>query len=211
MFWLWLSISILIGYLLGSIPISLIISKRLFKFDIRNYGSKNMGGTNVGRVMGKKWGALVVVLDAVKTFIPVLVVSLLAKNIKNYEIIVYATGFASLLGHCYPIFAGFKGGKAVACTYGFILATNLALFFATALIFFLVLYIKKYVSLGSILSAFFAFVLSLFPPFTDIMNFTTYNLAYSFTLLMVFLFVLYRHRKNVIKILKHEENKVSWL
>lgn len=196
---------------MGSIPVSLIISEKIFKFDIRNYGSKNMGGTNVGRVMGKKWGVIVVFLDAVKTFLPVLVISLLAKDIKNYQIIVYATGFASLLGHCYPIFAGFKGGKAVACSYGFILATNIWLFFITTIIFFIVLYIKKYVSLGSILSVFFAFVLSLFYPFNNSMNFLPYNLTYSFTLLMVFLFVLYRHRKNIVKIIKHEENKVSWL
>ncbi len=196
---------------MGSIPVSLIVSKKLFKFDIRDYGSKNMGGTNVGRVMGKKWGVIVVFLDAVKTFLPVLVVSLLAKDIKNYQIIVYATGFASLLGHCYPIFAGFKGGKAVACSYGFILATNIWLFLTTTIIFFIVLYAKKYVSLGSILSVFFAFVLSLFYPFNTSMNFLPYNLAYSFTLLMVFLFVLYRHRKNIVKILRHEENKVSWL
>lgn len=211
MFWLWLIISIIVGYLMGSIPVSLIVSKKLFKFDIRDYGSKNMGGTNVGRVMGKKWGVIVVFLDAVKTFLPVLVVSLLAKDIKNYQIIVYATGFASLLGHCYPIFAGFKGGKAVACSYGFILATNIWLFLTTTIIFFIVLYAKKYVSLGSILSVFFAFVLSLFYPFNTSMNFLPYNLAYSFTLLMVFLFVLYRHRKNIVKILRHEENKVSWL
>lgn len=196
---------------MGSIPVSLIVSKKIFKFDIRDYGSKNMGGTNVGRVMGKKWGVIVVFLDAVKTFLPVLVVSLLAKDIKNYQIIVYATGFASLLGHCYPIFAGFKGGKAVACSYGFILATNIWLFFVTTLVFFIVLYVKKYVSLGSIVSVFFAFVLSLFYPFNTSMNFLPYNLTYSFTLLMVFLFVLYRHRKNIVKIIKHEENKVSWL
>lgn len=196
---------------MGSIPVSLIVSKKIFKFDIRDYGSKNMGGTNVGRVMGKKWGVIVVFLDAVKTFLPVLVISLLAKDIKNYQIIVYATGFASLLGHCYPIFAGFKGGKAVACSYGFILATNIWLFFVTTLVFFIVLYVKKYVSLGSIVSVFFAFVLSLFYPFNISMNFLPYNLTYSFTLLMVFLFVLYRHRKNIVKIIKHEENKVSWL
>lgn len=211
MFWLWLIISVIVGYLMGSIPVSLIVSKKIFKFDIRDYGSKNMGGTNVGRVMGKKWGVIVVFLDAVKTFLPVLVVSLLAKDIKNYQIIVYATGFASLLGHCYPIFAGFKGGKAVACSYGFILATNIWLFFVTTLVFFIVLYVKKYVSLGSIVSVFFAFVLSLFYPFNTSMNFLPYNLTYSFTLLMVFLFVLYRHRKNIVKIIKHEENKVSWL
>lgn len=211
MFWLWLIISVIVGYLMGSIPVSLIVSKKIFKFDIRDYGSKNMGGTNVGRVMGKKWGVIVVFLDAVKTFLPVLVVSLLAKDIKNYQIIVYATGFASLLGHCYPIFAGFKGGKAVACSYGFILATNIWLFFVTTLVFFIVLYVKKYVSLGSIVSVFFAFVLSLFYPFNISMNFLPYNLTYSFTLLMVFLFVLYRHRKNIVKIIKHEENKVSWL
>lgn len=196
---------------MGSIPVSLIVSKKIFKFDIRDYGSKNMGGTNVGRVMGKKWGVIVVFLDAVKTFLPVLVVSLLAKDIKNYQIIVYATGFASLLGHCYPIFAGFKGGKAVACSYGFILATNIWLFLTTTIIFFIALYVKKYVSLGSIVSVFFAFVLSLFYPFNTSMNFLPYNLTYSFTLLMVFLFVLYRHRKNIVKIIKHEENKVSWL
>ena len=215
MYYVLLAACAVIGYLLGSIPFSLIISKAVFHFDIREYGSHNMGGTNSGRVMGKKWGALVCFLDGAKTFIPVLTLSLLFKfnvfKFEDYQYIIYITGFAGLIGHCYPIFAKFKGGKAVACSYGFALATNIWLFLAGMAVFFLVLYIKKYVSLSSMISVFSMAMLSLIPVIRDHMNLIQWNLGYSVTLIIIFCFVVYRHSSNIKKLINHVENKVTWL
>jgi glycerol-3-phosphate acyltransferase PlsY len=213
MFFLYLGIAILVGYLMGSIPTSLIISKSKFHIDIRDYGSKNLGGTNTGRVLGRKWGAITYVLDVLKTALPVLVISLILKAMKveDYEAIVYAAGCASLIGHCYPVFAQFKGGKAVACSFGFLLSTNIVLFFIALVTIIVVVLVKKYVSLGSMVSIFLASVFSLLPTFRDTMNFylENYSYMYSFTLFVITIFVVIRHKKNLIRLLKGEESKVK--
>ena len=213
MFYLYLVIALIIGYLMGSIPTSLIISKTKFHIDIRDYGSKNLGGTNTGRVLGRKWGALTYVLDAAKTAIPLIIVSLILRklNVEDYEAIALTMGCASLIGHCYPLFAQFKGGKAVACSFGFLLATNWLLFFTALLIIAAIVLIKKYVSLGSMVSVFMASVLSLFPPFRNQMNgyLGEYTYMYTLTLFVITAFVIVRHKKNIIRLLKGEEAKVN--
>jgi glycerol-3-phosphate acyltransferase PlsY len=213
MFFVYLVAAIIIGYLMGSIPTSLIISKNKFHIDIRDYGSKNLGGTNTGRVLGKKWGAITYVLDVLKTAVPVLVISLIlrALNVEHYEAISYATGCASLIGHCYPLFAQFKGGKAVACSFGFLLSTNILLFFIALVTIIAIVLVKKYVSLGSMVSIFLASVFSLLPTFRDTMNFylENYSYMYSFTLFVITIFVVVRHKKNLIRLLKGEEPKVK--
>ena len=106
---------IILSYLFGSIPWSLVIGKVFFHKDIRTEGSGNLGGTNAGRVLGKKVGIIVIVLDALKAFFSMLLASYIAK-----DAIIYA-GLACCIGHCFPIFAQFKGGKAVATSFGFFL------------------------------------------------------------------------------------------
>ena len=110
---------IIIGYIIGSIPWGLIIGKVFYKKDIRQYGSGNLGGTNAGRVLGKKAGIAVIVLDALKA----LILMVIARFIYP-EAIAY-TGAAVMVGHCFPLFANFKGGKGVACAFGYLLALGI--------------------------------------------------------------------------------------
>ena len=108
--------AILIGYFLGSIPFALVIGKVFYKKDIRNYGSGNLGGGNAGRVLGKKAGLAVMTMDILKVTFAIFLISLLTEN----ENVMILAGLAAAAGHCFPVFAKFKGGKAVATMYGFL-------------------------------------------------------------------------------------------
>ena len=130
----------IIGYLFGSVPWALVIGKVFFHKDVRQYGSHNLGGTNAGRVLGKPIGALVIVLDALKAFI---VMAIASKFMP--DAVVYA-GFFAIIGHCFPVFAQFRGGKGVASTFGYLLGVGLFVikdavfaFVYPVLVFFLVL------------------------------------------------------------------------
>ena len=149
----------LIGYLFGSIPTSIVIGKIFFKKDIREYGSKNAGGTNAGRVFGKKVGLIVIIIDIIKTIIPIIAAYFICKytSLNNYGVTDYAYQFSAIfciIGHCFPIFAQFKGGKGVSSFAAIIFCTNWLLTIIGLSIFFLVLKLKKYVSLSSISCAF---------------------------------------------------------
>ena len=141
---------IILGYLLGSIPFALVIGKLFYKTDIRQYGSGNLGGTNAGRVLGKKAGISVIVLDVLKVVLAAGLASLVSEPAAIW------TSLACCIGHYYPIFAHFKGGKAVATMFGFLISTSIFIFqefsyFLVPLFMFLIiLYLFKYVSLGSI-------------------------------------------------------------
>ena len=108
-------IAIAVGYIVGSIPWALIIGKVFYKKDIREYGSGNLGGTNAGRVLGAKAGMAVIVLDALKALIYMIVLSFIAPYSIAYG------GFACIVGHCFPVFANFRGGKGVATAFGYLL------------------------------------------------------------------------------------------
>ena len=143
---------IILSYLFGSVPWSLVIGKVFFHKDIRTEGSGNLGGTNAGRVLGKKVGIIVIILDALKAFFSMLLASFIAK-----DAIIYA-GLACCIGHCFPIFAQFKGGKAVATSFGFFLGIATFInhqyfyqFFLPLLIFLVSLYLCRMVSLSSII------------------------------------------------------------
>jgi acyl-phosphate glycerol 3-phosphate acyltransferase len=109
-------ISALTGYLLGSVPFALVIGKAFYKTDIRQHGSGNLGGSNAGRVLGKKAGIAVMILDILKVTLAMLLVSLFTEG----EICLIIAGLFSAVGHCFPVFARFHGGKAVATMYGFL-------------------------------------------------------------------------------------------
>ena len=192
-----------VGYLIGSIPFALIVGKTIYKVDIRNHGSGNLGGSNAGRVLGSKAGALVIVLDVLKAVIPTLIV--LALNKTDYAIIL---GLAIAIGHCYPIFAGFRGGKAVATSFGYIGActlTNPTLFIFVLIVPLITLYsvikITKYVSLGSLVSLGLAVVLSYI---------LQSNLVLSISFSLLWMFVVFRHWPNIQNLRNHTEKKVSW-
>ena len=150
----------LFGYLIGSIPTSLIISKH-YGIDIRKYGSHNAGGTNVGRVIGKRAGILTMALDALKCYLPCLVIFLIVTlcnipfvpiSIMN-EICIAATGIGVCLGHTFPLYASFKGGKAVACFGGFVLFISPIIALICFTIFMIVFALSKKVSLSSLIAA----------------------------------------------------------
>ena len=194
---------LIIGYLVGSIPWALIIGKTFYGVDIRTKGSGNLGGTNAGRVLGKKVGIVVILLDALKAFIVMLICNKLdPANIR------YA-GLAVCIGHCFPIFANFKGGKAVACSMGYVLGIALFIthdivftFVYPLLVFLIVLCLFKYMSLASMSGLIAA----------TIMGFLTYKDNSLATLvLLLTVFVIFMHRANIKRLIEGKENKVSFI
>lgn len=195
-----LGIALLIGYLLGSIPFALVIGKVFYKIDIRQFGSGNLGGTNTGRVLGKKAGISVMVLDVLKVVLAATIVYFINKDYYLYA----ALGAA--IGHCYPIFAGFKGGKAVATMFGYLL--SMAIFNANAFdflvpfaCFILILYLFKMVSLSSILVSIITVVYVYF----------NHALIYAVATLIFSILIIYRHKDNIKRILNKEEKKITWM
>ena len=198
---------IILGYLLGSIPFALVIGKLFYKTDIRQYGSGNLGGTNAGRVLGKKAGISVIVLDVLKVVLAAGLASLVSEPAAIW------TSLACCIGHCYPIFAHFKGGKAVTTMFGFLISTSIFIFqefsyFLVPLFMFLIiLYLFKYVSLGSICAS----VCSSLYITAQLLSLDVNNLFIILASWLLTLLVIYRHSANIKRIQEGTENKVSWL
>ena len=194
----------LIGYLLGSIPFALVIGKVFYNTDIRNYGSKNLGGSNAGRVLGKKAGLAVMTMDILKVTMAIFITSLFAT--KDTSMVV--SGLAAATGHCFPIFAHFKGGKAVATMYGFLFGMALIggysfwIFFLPLLAFLVILHIGKIVAVASVGSA----VINTIYIYFALDSFEMFAASFVFAIFMAI-----RHRKNFERIIKGEENKISWM
>lgn len=217
-------ISMFIGYIIGSIPFALIIGKVFYKVDVRKFGSGNLGATNVARTLGWFAGFLVLLLDALKGGLPGLIMYKIAEHglIKNgfenqlcYLSIIYCvTGFFSCIGHCHPLFANFKGGKAVASMCGFIVFMNYRLFIAGLIAFVICIILFRIVSIGSLIAAFTITICSFFEFFRKSYLFTHDELhtklslfIYLLTIIFLFLLLLYRHLDNITRLLKHEEHK----
>lgn len=209
----------IISYLFGSIPNAVLIGEIFFHKDVREYGSKNAGGTNAGRVLGKKVGFIVIILDIIKTIVPMYLSYFILKytslnqfNIEDYAYILSA--FFALVGHCYPIFAKFKGGKAVSSFAAISLATSWLLSLIGCFIFFLILKLKKYVSLSSILGS-FSVVLTLLILLIIKSNLGLYfvnNSIYLFILFLIsWLILTFRHRSNIKRLINHTESKIKWM
>lgn len=198
---------IILGYLLGSIPFALVIGKLFYKTDIRQYGSGNLGGTNAGRVLGKKAGISVIVLDVLKVVLAAGLASLVSEPAAIW------TSLACCIGHCYPIFAHFKGGKAVTTMFGFLISTSIFIFqefsyFLVPLFMFLIiLYLFKYVSLGSICAS----VCSSLYITAQLLSLDVNNLFIILASWLMTLLVISRHSANIKRIQEGTENKVSWL
>ena len=192
------------GYLLGSIPFALVIGKVFYQTDIRNYGSKNLGGGNAGRVLGKKAGLAVMTLDILKVTLAVFI----AYCLQGGDAAMVLAGLAAATGHCFPLFAHFKGGKAVATMYGFLFGMGLfggyglILFFVPLITFLIVLYLGKIIALASIASAVAVTGYLYFISGASLM----FVAAGIFTVV-----IIVRHKKNLIRIKNHEENKISWM
>lgn len=183
------------AYLLGSIPSGLWIGRKFFQIDIRQHGSGNLGATNSFRILGKKAGTIVLLIDLLKGSISVL----LLKQMDLHGISPLIIALFAVVGHTYPLFANFKGGKAVATFAGVILAYQPVLFLIGLGIFILTLAISKMVSFTSMLTISIGVLLSLY--FQDMVLTTIALLAD--------IFIIYRHRTNIQRILNGTEAKVD--
>lgn len=210
----------IISYLIGAIPNGIIIGKVFYHKDVREYGSHNSGGSNAGRVLGKKAGLAVIICDALKIIVTFwLVITILKYSSLHKYVSPNDVGFVCLIGacigHCYSPYIGFKGGKAVATFAGCLLATNWLLFLVFLVIFLLVLYRYKMVSLGSVISSCLVSLLSfiLFIPFMSITMWPTLNFSWLYNLALIIdtVLLLYRHKSNFERLRNHTENKITWM
>lgn len=196
---------LLVAYLVGSFPSGIIIGKLFFNKDIRQYGSGNTGATNSFRVLGRPAGFAVTFLDIFKGFIvvffpywfPVHPTGAISEFFTNGLIV----GVFAILGHVYPVFLKFKGGKAVATSAGVVLGVAPVLLLILAAIFFLTLYLTKYVSLSSIVAAICCVIGSLI-----IRDYILLTVSIIVAILLIF-----RHRSNIARIFKGEEPKIKWM
>ena len=195
----------LIAYLLGSIPTAVWVGKSYYGIDVRAHGSKNAGATNTFRVLGKKPGIVVLLIDVLKGATAVLLPYLFLRDTIEYERLIQIqllTAILAILGHVFPLFANFKGGKGVATSLGIIIGIHPPAAGICLAVFLLVFILSKYVSLGAIIT------------------------AISFPLLIIFLFhvesiwlrgfsillgsvVVLTHKKNILRLVKGEESKMN--
>lgn len=204
---LYLSTAI-VAYLIGSIPTSIWVGKSKFGLDIRDHGSGNAGATNTFRVLGKKAGIFVMTVDVIKgslaTSLPIFFYHLVPQLSIEYLILWKITcGVCAVLGHIFPIYEKFKGGKGVATLLGMVIAVNPAVAGVCVLIFLIVLLISKYVSLGSMIAA-FSFPLLLLIPLLNPVG--PHPILMTFGIL-IFLMVVFTHKKNIKRLKNGEENK----
>ena len=202
---------IVIAYLIGSIPTSVWISKGFFGVDIRDYGSGNAGATNTFRVLGSRWGTLVMVIDVLKgvaaTSLYILLPYYTGTTIDSEwdrTNLMVGLGLAAVLGHIFPIWADFRGGKGVATLFGMVLAIQPLVAVCCVGVFLLVLYLTRFVSLSSILAsiAFAVFILVIFNEREPL---------YRAFAIAVALLVLLTHQKNIGRLLRGSESKVPIL
>jgi glycerol-3-phosphate acyltransferase PlsY len=190
-------IILLTGYLFGSIPNAIWYARTFHNIDIREHGSGNAGATNSLRIIGKKAGIIVLVLDTLKGLFPVLIALYFGLS----EILILTTGFLAIVGHIWPVFANFKGGKGVATSLGVILGVS-TIGAGFSLLFFIgVVLATGYVSLASLIAA-FVFVIYYFVKNPD-------NQLLSFSSLAIFLLLVFTHRENISRLKKGTENKFS--
>ena len=182
-----------ISYLMGSIPFGLILTKVFLKKDIRNVGSGNIGATNVLRTGNKLIGYFTLILDVLKAVIPVLYVNF------NFPELVYISSLSAFIGHVFPIWLKFKGGKGVATYVGILFSINYFFGIIFIVSWLIIFFISKYSSLGSIIS-------SLLIPIFIFLN-SSYENQYFF--IIMFVLILYTHRENVKRLINKEESKTK--
>jgi len=182
-----------ISYLMGSIPFGLILTKIFLKKDIREVGSGNIGATNVLRTGNKTIGYLTLILDVIKAVIPVLYIKF------KFPELIYISSLSVFMGHVFPVWLKFKGGKGVATYVGILFSINYILGIVFAFSWLIIFFISKYSSLGSILS-------SLTIPIFIVFN-SNYENEYFF--IIIFVLILYTHRENVKRLINKEESKTK--
>ena len=192
-----IALSIIIGYIFGSIPSGLVLVKMVCGIDIREYGSKNIGTTNVFRTVGGRMASIVLIADVVKGILAVLLVRYLFESSLHLELL---TAIASLLGHNYSVFLGFKGGRGVATGLGLILLFMPDVCIFSFTVWLVIVFVTRYVSLGSIVGAF-------------ITPFVAYYRGYPIELVLFALaacvFVIVRHYENMKRLIAGTESKIK--
>ena len=191
-------ISILIAYMLGSIPFGKIITKLLTGEDITKTGSKNIGATNVYRTVSKKAGLLVLLLDGIKPIIAqVIIYYFFAQFYQNYKFLYFLT---SIIGHIFPIWLMFKGGKGVACFFGgYLIITPIPTFIAMA-VWLLTVTITKTSSLGALISIFLLTIYQI------VSNYGSLNKITIFTIMLL---IFWKHTENIKRLIQGKENKIN--
>ena len=200
-------ILIFIAYLIGSIPTALIISRYFFKIDIREYGSGNMGATNTFRVLGSKFGTIVMVGDMLKGVFAVALYHFLPYYLSN-ELdrtnFMLGLGIAAVVGHIYPIWAQFKGGKGVATLFGMVLAIQPVVAINCVAVFLAVLFLTRYVSLSSIIAG-------VALPILVLWIYNEKEVFYRVFAVAVAALIVLTHQKNIGRLLKGNESRVPIL
>ncbi|GGJ84944.1 glycerol-3-phosphate acyltransferase [Lentibacillus kapialis] len=186
----------IIAYLLGSVPSGVIVGKIGYNIDIREHGSGNLGATNTFRILGIKAGTIVILADILKGTLATVLPLLFDVDVPRLII-----GLFAVLGHTYPLFAKFNGGKAVATSGGIILGINPWLFVVMIISFMVTLFFSKYVSLSSMVTGIVAIITSVI--------FREWGLVIVTSALTIF--VLYRHRENIKRIKNKTEPKIKWM
>ena len=195
---------IVLGYFIGSIPFALVIGKVFYHTDVRQYGSGNLGGGNTGRVLGKKAGLSTMAMDLLKVTFVLLIAKLLGGNDTTMALGALAAG----IGHCFPIYAGFRGGKAVAAMYGWLFGLfavagrSPVYFFLPLVVFLIVILLSRIISLSSMISAVVITIYICIKPEPLVIKIVQIIFA---------VVIIVRHRANIVRIMNHNENTISWL
>lgn len=199
----------IIAYLIGSINFSVLISKKMAGFDVRTKGSGNAGTTNVLRTIGKKAAAITLLADILKGVVSVIIAVILGKISGNADkaLLVQIAGIAVILGHTFPIFFEFKGGKGVATSLGILLITNWQIGLICLVFAIVLMIITKIVSVGSIGAAILFPVLTMFISENYIV---TEGSGYFVFSVIVALIVAFNHRANIKRLIEGKENKISF-
>ena len=234
--------SLIFGYFFGSIPVGVILCRLFRGEDPRENGSKNSGGTNVGRLYGMKLGAVTIILDALKTVLPMILVwvllnfaglkSIFAENLgeemfHNGALVIMMAPLGSTLGHCWPVFSDFRGGKAVSSYAGFALFTSWASIIIGFFAFGITLKKTKFVSLSSMIGATVTAIISwvmfalqisgvlnmsfCFWGFGLIELWATANLEYAIVSTLITGILIFRHRQNIRRLAAGTESKIKWM
>jgi glycerol-3-phosphate acyltransferase PlsY len=214
-----LIVVVILSYLAGSIPNSIIISKLVKGIDIREHGSGNAGGTNVFRVLGWKWGILVILLDALKGALAVIIIARLYLDnfpftnitpFDDFTLIQIFCGVAAVIGHVWTVFAGFRGGKGIATALGFLLTLITIDMLLALVVFTLTVTLSRYISLGSIAAAISVPLILIVRENIFGADIPGYHTILPFVIVLVLL-VIYTHRKNIDRLLKGSESKISFV
>jgi glycerol-3-phosphate acyltransferase PlsY len=198
---------IVIAYLIGSVPTALIISRKYFGIDIRDYGSGNMGATNAFRILGPKFGIIIMVLDIIKGMLAVGLFYFLPEYLSNELLrtnFMIGLGLSAVLGHIFPVFANFKGGKGVATILGMLIAIQPVVALCCLAVFAIVLFFTRYVSLSSILAA-------IMLPVSVLWIWNEHEILYRVFALLVALMVVLTHQKNISRLIKGHESRMPIL